>query len=821
MLLGNADLQEEDNPFTPQAICDAYDQTCHQIDSNVDVRMVLLKLFDDYVLDEIRGIYKAVNAVLVENSILPTIRNVVGRGKALPADKPEAATPAGRQAPGGEQDLFSLLQNLVASNFRAMSQTGAAGGTGVLAQGSAAIPGMPGAAAVPGMPGAAAFASMPGATGGAEGGHAVLQGADLLKSLTRIQFGDLGAIPGASLSRAPAMGEPDTTNVLRELKETGLGAGMTRMDSMTLDIVALLFDQLFDDPQIPIGVKGLIGRLQIPMLKVAIADKTFFSKKTHPARQMLDSLGELASRLPVDVNASNPMFARMESILQELSDGFEDNVEIFVVMRERLQALITDADQRVEQETRSVATQIEQKESLALGKTVAQAEIKVRMRDRTVPSAVIEFLVHQWIKLLLIVQVKDGEQSDAWKNALDTMDLLISSVERKDTHEERRKLVTIVPDLLRRLSDGLRVADVDDAVRMGFFAELRELHSEAIGGSEKPKAAAPPEATTANDTAVSELTPVDALTIDLTPVDLPPVDVPPVDLTPVDLTPVDLTPVDFTPVDLTPVDLTPVNPPPVDAPRVDAPPAELSPVDVPPFDGLTFDLTPVDRTPVDVPPFDPATFNLPTIDLRSVDRPPVAEPAQTPEKAVGPEPTRPVKVRAPAPPLKPPTPTPPAKPPAATPSVKRPAPSETSASNPESLDFSAAITVNNPFGGGAVEVDDLDFTIKPTADPKRAVPGADTVGLPANLKQGTWVKLCETGKKDSGKPAKLSYVSPLKTRYLFVDRQGKTVLECSAATLAERFRKSEIMIEEPASEASLFDRSMGGVVGKLRGPAAP
>ena len=155
------------------------------------------------------------------------------------------------------------------------------------------------------------------------------------------------------------------------------------------------------------------------------------------------------------------------------------------------------------------------------------------------------------------------------------------------------------------------------------------------------------------------------------------------------------------------------------------------------------------------------------------------------------------------------------------PPFKRPAPSETKAANPEALDFRAAITVNNPFGGGEVEVDDLDFTTKPTTDVKRAAQGADNAGLPGNLKQGTWVKIRATGKKDSGQPAKLSYISPLKTRYLFVDRQGKTVLECSAAVLAKRFRDGEIVIEEPASEASLFDRTMGGVVGKLRGPAAP
>jgi hypothetical protein len=39
--------------------------------------------------------------------------------------------------------------------------------------------------------------------------------------------------------------------VLRELKTSTFGAGLQQMDATTLDIVSLLFDQLFDDPQIP------------------------------------------------------------------------------------------------------------------------------------------------------------------------------------------------------------------------------------------------------------------------------------------------------------------------------------------------------------------------------------------------------------------------------------------------------------------------------------------------------------------------------------------------------------------------------------------
>jgi len=62
---------------------------------------------------------------------------------------------------------------------------------------------------------------------------------------------------------------------------------------------------------------------------------------------------------------------------------------------------------------------------------VAQAEIRARVRVGNVPVPVLEFLIQQWVQVLLVVHVVDGEDSEMWKNALDTMDLLIWSVEPK------------------------------------------------------------------------------------------------------------------------------------------------------------------------------------------------------------------------------------------------------------------------------------------------------------------------------------------------------------------------------------------------------
>jgi hypothetical protein len=336
---------------------------------------------------------------------------------------------------------------------------------------------------IPGFPPILALPSQ--ADGAAQ---ALLQGAALLGSLTRIQHGDVSLVGGAVPLPATAI-EAGATNVLRELKATSVGTGMGQMDVATLDIMAMLFDQILEDRKIPDAMKLLVGRLQIPMLKVAILDKTFFSDRAHPARQMLDALGEIAVGLPGDFDCDNPLYKHLEAIVAKLIDGFEDNLEIFDVLRQELEQVVAQENQRVEEHTRSTAKRLEQRERLGVAKALARKEIKARLRAGPMPGAVQKFLAQHWMKLLLIAHAKRGKDGDAWKSALETMDQLIWSVGPKPSPEERRKLASLLPGLLKRLAAGMQIAGTDEATRKRFLADLMELHSKAMGGRVKPSAA--------------------------------------------------------------------------------------------------------------------------------------------------------------------------------------------------------------------------------------------------------------------------------------------------------------------------------------------
>jgi hypothetical protein len=211
---------------------------------------------------------------------------------------------------------------------------------------------------------------------------------------------------------------------------------------------------------------------------------------------------------------------------------------------------------------------------------------------------------------------------------------------------------------------------------------------------------------------------------------------------------------------------------------------------------------------------------MPTPALSSFDLPLVAPPVSAPREVPRPAPARPAAPAAASStdvhssfelPLVPPPPPAPKKTvrPAPKPPVETPAPAP--------LDFTAAVTINNPFGQGEVQVDDLDFTVQPASSTARAKPDAAQLKPPENLTVGTWVAMQAKGDKNAPRLAKLSYVSPLKSRFLFVDRNGKTLLECSRSDLIRRFQAGELIITKEIPEVPLFDRLAAGLVGKLGG----
>jgi hypothetical protein len=139
------------------------------------------------------------------------------------------------------------------------------------------------------------------------------------------------------------------------------------------------------------------------------------------------------------------------------------------------------------------------------------------------------------------------------------------------------------------------------------------------------------------------------------------------------------------------------------------------------------------------------------------------------------------------------------------------------------LDFSAKLTVKNPYGAGEVQVAALDLDFSDDADSTPVAPVRETGSVtdPDRLKQGDWVEFLQVvEEKEERRPARLIFITPRKTRFIFSDRGEKDYIECTRAEITRRLRTGEAVYMEEEPEVPFFERIMGGVVKKMKGATA-
>jgi hypothetical protein len=323
------------------------------------------------------------------------------------------------------------------------------------------------------------------------GGPRILVTQELGDALMRLQQGetgfDVGGIPVQFAGVPQGM-----HNVLRDLQESPLGAKANQLEAMTIELVAMLFDFIFETKDLPDSMKVLIGRLQIPVLKAAMLDGAFFSKKSHPSRLLVNALAHAGIGWSPAMGTDDPLHKKVEQIVHRVLDEFTDDIGLFETLRKDLEEFLSEEEKNAEAMILSTAEEINQRDRHEIARIVARSEIEKRLEAHTVPNFLGAFFREHWIGALARVHLQ-GEESDSWVLALATLDDLVWSVQPKRSGDERRKLVAMLPNLLKRLHGGLQGITWEAGERERFMANLVEAHAAAV----KPSLASVPMPTTA------------------------------------------------------------------------------------------------------------------------------------------------------------------------------------------------------------------------------------------------------------------------------------------------------------------------------------
>ncbi|KRP62444.1 DUF1631 domain-containing protein [Pseudomonas trivialis] len=438
-LLGKQ-LDERENPLGPALLCEFFLRAGRSLGVEIRVKLIMLKLFEKYVLSDTDLLYGEANQLLMATGVLPELKSAPSRRRAGCVASEPAPPGTGQALDENSQQDFAALQQLLAAVRGSVAPTLEA-------------------SAEP----------QPIAT------------RDLLRLLSHLQ---------QYVPQPQAEDDVDLRNQLEQLLtrfsvKSGKSRVVEGVDEDVINLIALLFEFMLNDPAVPEAFKALIARLQIPLLKVALLDKRLFSCASHPARQLLNEIAtSVLGWNPCEDYQRDSLYLRIEQVVQCLLNEYVEDPAIFSRLLMPFSASCVEEQRRselIEQHTRDAEDG--RMRADAARQRVADV-LNRRLLGKVLPLAVVQFLQQAWSQVLLLVSLKHGEQSVQWQAGLRTMDELIWSVSLQHDTEAGRHLLEQLPGLLKALRDGLTSASFDPFSTRDFFVRLQTLHLQPAAGAE-------------------------------------------------------------------------------------------------------------------------------------------------------------------------------------------------------------------------------------------------------------------------------------------------------------------------------------------------
>jgi hypothetical protein len=458
-LLLQVEIKEDNNPLDPGPLTKAFIEACQTtLEINIKAKLILYKLFEKHVLKQLGHVYADANQILMDAGILPKVPknldNKVVHGGAAPVSGSPSATPTDASsafAPMPEfrmgYDALSMLM-AAARNFAFVGSP--AGTTGATAGG-----------ATPQF-NCYIYTTNPGP---------VMPAPELTSLLTQSQ---------PTYDQLLATGEPrnivaDVVTQALKQNNPAQPQALDQNEENVINLVAMFFDQILADDALPIEIQSLICRLQIPILKVALRDRSFFSNPEHPARLLINNITRIGiafdTTKPLD---RDPIYRKMVEIVQILNRQYKTDDRIFSELHAELDGVVEKESRKssvVEQRT----TQTEAgKSRIKQARIAAQTSLYQKLKAVDLPEFVRGFLTTHWLQVMVITHLKQGAESSEWvSNEQTVSDLIWISQEHEDARSLQRR-ERLLPELLDRIERGLEVAIENRDARKAKVAALED-----------------------------------------------------------------------------------------------------------------------------------------------------------------------------------------------------------------------------------------------------------------------------------------------------------------------------------------------------------
>jgi hypothetical protein len=268
---------------------------------------------------------------------------------------------------------------------------------------------------------------------------------------------------------------------LRQQTSTLKQATESASEKATIEVVALMFQSILSEDRIPPTLRVWFARLQIPVLRVALAEPDFFSSLQHPARRLIDRMGSCALGFDASLSevSAHALEVEIRRIVQVIEQYPETGRRVFQLSFDEFQTFLSKHLQSHAQTGRlvSVAQQVEQKETLAVQYTI---ELRKLLNDMPVREGIRDFLFKIWAEVLAVTTVKHGAKHEEMLVLKRTASDLLWAASAKPSRAERAQVIAQLPALLAKLRKGMSTLGMDTSAQDAQLKVISDILAEAF-----------------------------------------------------------------------------------------------------------------------------------------------------------------------------------------------------------------------------------------------------------------------------------------------------------------------------------------------------
>lgn len=266
--------------------------------------------------------------------------------------------------------------------------------------------------------------------------------------------------------------------VLTNLLQNAPDGGWPQADRATIELLVRIFDLIARDTHIPAEMKTLLGQLQLPLLKAALLDSSFFFSDRHPARRTIELLVQLSVECDVRKGSNDPLY---QLLLRNIKRIQSDQRSVaFAAALTDIETYIANEDTGVQQVLAASISQALRKEKMLQAAKAAKDAVALRIGTGEVVAFVETFLEDKWVSVLTLAYTLKDDKPQAVASATKTMDDLCWSVKPKISPDERKELLARLPSIIAMLNKWLDAVKWEDDARARFFDDLARCHASIV-----------------------------------------------------------------------------------------------------------------------------------------------------------------------------------------------------------------------------------------------------------------------------------------------------------------------------------------------------